>query len=186
MVMQNYTPRLRKLYSDEVIDGLREDFGYANVMMVPRLEKIVLILSMKDAIQNVKLLETAASELTLIAGQKAVITRARRSIANFKLREGMPIGARVTLRGVRMWEFLDRLVSVAIPRIRDFRGVNPKAFDGRGNYSLGITEQIVFPEIDYDKVSRITGMNIAFVTSANTDDEGRALLKRLGMPFRAA
>jgi large subunit ribosomal protein L5 len=138
---------------------------------------------MKDAIQNVKLLETAATELTTIVGQKAVITRARRSIANFKLREGMPLGARVTLRRQRMWEFADRLITVAIPRIRDFRGVNPRAFDGRGNYSLGLTEQIVFPEIDYDKVSRITGMNISFVTTAVTDEEGLELLKQLGLPF---
>jgi large subunit ribosomal protein L5 len=155
-------------------------------MQVPKLTKIVVNVSMKEAIQNVKLLNKAAEELTLITGQKAVITRARRSIANFKLREGMPIGARVTLRGTQMWEFLDRLVSIAIPRIRDFRGVNPKAFDGRGNYSLGLTEQIVFPEIEYDKVQRITGMNIAFVTTANTDEEGRALLKNLGMPFANA
>jgi large subunit ribosomal protein L5 len=155
-------------------------------MEVPKLTKIVLNVSMKDAIQNVKLLQKAADELTQITGQKAVITRARRSIANFKLREGMPIGARVTLRGTQMWEFMDRLVTVAIPRIRDFRGVNPKAFDGRGNYSLGLTEQIVFPEIEYDKITRITGMNIAFVTTAKTDEEGRALLKNVGMPFANA
>lgn len=183
--MEDYTPRLRSLYEAEVRGKLREDFSYGNVMEIPRLTKIVLNLSMKDAIQNVKVLETAAEELTLVAGQRAVITRARRSIANFKLREGMPVGARVTLRGVRMWEFLDRLITVAIPRIRDFRGVNPKAFDGRGNYSLGITEQIIFPEIDYDKVARITGMNIAFVTTAPTDEEGRQLLRHLGMPFAA-
>jgi len=183
--MEGYVPRLRQRYDNEVIGKLREEFDYSNVMMVPKLTKIVLNLSMKDAIQNVKVLETAAEELTLIAGQKAVITRARRSIANFKLREGMPIGARVTLRGTRMWEFLDRLTSVAIPRIRDFRGVNPKALDGRGNYSLGVTEQIIFPEIDYDKVSRITGLNIAFVTTAKTDEEGRALLRNIGMPFAA-
>lgn len=181
--MEGYVPRMRKKYSEQVVGQLREEFQYGNVMQVPRLNKIVVNLSMKDAIQNVKLLETAQEELSLIAGQRAVITRARRSIANFKLREGMPLGARVTLRGTRMWEFLDRLVSVAIPRIRDFRGVNPKAFDGRGNYSLGITEQIIFPEIDYDKVSRISGMNITFVTSATTDEEGRALLRNLGMPF---
>ncbi len=181
--MEGYVPRLRKKYDEQVIGLLREDFNYANVMQVPRLQKIVLNVSMKDAIQNVKLLETAAEELTLIAGQKAVIARARKSIANFKLREGMPIGARVTLRGARMWEFMDRLIAVAIPRIRDFRGINPKAFDGRGNYSLGLTEQIIFPEIDYDKVSRISGMNIAFVTTAKTDEEGRALLRHLGMPF---
>ncbi len=184
--MQNYQPRLQTKYRDEDVGKLREEFAYPNVMMVPRLEKIVINASMKDAIQNVKLLETAAEEISLIAGQKAVITRARRSIANFKLREGMPIGTRVTLRGARMWEFLDRLISVAVPRIRDFRGVNPKAFDGRGNYSLGVTEQIIFPEIDYDKVSRITGMNIAFVTTAATDDEGRALLRLIGMPFAEA
>ena len=181
--MEGYTPRLRQQYDNDVRGALHEQFGYDSIMQVPKLEKIVLNVSMKEAIQNVKLLEAAAEELSLIAGQRAVITRARRSIANFKLREGMPIGARVTLRGARMWEFLDRLISVAVPRIRDFRGVNPKAFDGRGNYSLGVTEQIIFPEIDYDKVSRITGMNIAFVTSATTDEEGRALLKALGMPF---
>jgi len=183
--VENYTPRLRTLYHESVKAQLKEQFQYGNVMEIPKLEKIVLNLSMKEAIQNVKLLETAADELSRIAGQKAVITRARRSIANFKLREGMPLGARVTLRGTQMWEFLDRLVTVAMPGIRDFRGVNPKAFDGRGNYSLGLTEQIIFPEIDYDKVSRITGMNIAFVTTAKTDEEGRALLKNLGMPFAA-
>jgi large subunit ribosomal protein L5 len=139
---------------------------------------------MREAIQNVKLLESAALELSLITGQKAVIQKARKSIANFKLREGMPIGAKVTLRGVKMWEFLDRLVTVAIPRIRDFRGLDPNGFDGRGNYSMGITEQIVFPEIEYDQVKRINGMNITFVTSAGTDDEGRELLRLLGMPFR--
>lgn len=181
--MEGYTPRLRQQYDAAVRGALHEQFGYDSIMQVPKLEKIVLNVSMKEAIQNVKMLEAASAELSLIAGQRAVITRARRSIANFKLREGMPIGTRVTLRGARMWEFLDRLISVAIPRIRDFRGVNPKAFDGRGNYSLGVTEQIIFPEIDYDKVSRITGMNIAFVTSATTDEEGRALLKALGMPF---
>jgi large subunit ribosomal protein L5 len=183
--MQKYVPRLRKRYQDEVVAKLQKEFGYGNANQVPRLQKIVLNLSIKDAIQNVKLLETAAEELSLIAGQRAVITKARKSIANFKLREDMPIGARVTLRGARMWEFLDRLVTVAIPRIRDFRGINPKAFDGRGNYSLGLTEQIIFPEIDYDKVTRISGMNVAFVTSATTDEEGRALLGHLGMPFAA-
>jgi large subunit ribosomal protein L5 len=181
--MENYVPRFRKRYDEVVVAKLREEFAYSNVMQVPRLKKIVVNLSMKDAIQNVKLLETASEELSLLAGQRAVITRARKSIANFKLREDMPIGARVTLRGVRMWEFMDRLVSIAIPRIRDFRGINPKAFDGRGNYSLGLTEQIIFPEIDYDKVTRISGMNVAFVTSAKTDEEGRALLGHLGMPF---
>jgi len=184
--MERYVPRLRLKYDQEVRPKLLEQFGYANVMQVPKLEKIVLNTSMKEAIQNVKVLETAAEELTLIAGQKAVLTRARKSIANFKLREGMPIGARVTLRGARMWEFLDRLVTVAIPRIRDFRGIDPRAFDGRGNYSLGLTEQIIFPEIDYDKVSRINGMNIAFVTTAETDEEALALLKHIGMPFANA
>jgi large subunit ribosomal protein L5 len=181
--MDGYKPRLRKKYDETVVAKLREQFRYDNVMQVPRLKKISINLSMKDAIQNSKLLETAAEELSLIAGQRAVITKSRKSIANFKLRENMAIGARVTLRGARMWEFLDRLITVAVPRIRDFRGVNPKAFDGRGNYSLGLTEQIIFPEIDYDKVTRITGMNIAFVTSAETDEEGRALLASLGMPF---
>src|SRR5262245_45835564 len=181
--MENYVPRLRKRYQETVVPQLQKQFAYANVHQVPRLQKIVINTSIKDAIQNVKLLETAAEELSLIAGQRAVVTRARKSIANFKLREDMPIGARVTLRGARMWEFFDRLVTIAIPRIRDFRGVNPKAFDGRGNYSLGLTEQIIFPEIDYDKVTRINGMNVAFVTTANTDAEGRALLGHLGMPF---
>jgi large subunit ribosomal protein L5 len=183
---ENNKPRLRQRYDDEVIAKLLSEFEYANVMQVPRLQKVVINLSMKEAVQNVKLLETALEELTLIAGQKAVITRARRSIANFKLREGMPIGARVTLRGNQMWEFIDRLITIAIPLIRDFRGVNAKAFDGRGNYSLGLTEQIIFPEIDYDRVSRISGMNITFVTSAGTDDEGRELLRHVGMPFARA
>lgn len=181
--MDNYVPRVKSRYSDDVVPKLVEEFDYSNVMQVPRLKKVVVNTSIKDAIQNVKVLERAAEELTLITGQKAVVTRARKSIAGFRLREGMPIGARVTLRNDRMWEFYDRLVSVAIPRIRDFRGVNPKAFDGRGNFSLGLTEQIVFPEIEYDSVQRITGMNIAFVTSAESDEEGRALLKHLGMPF---
>jgi large subunit ribosomal protein L5 len=176
--------RLKIHYRTTVTPALLKEFGYANVMQVPRLEKIVLNASIKEATQNVKLLETAAEELSLITGQKAQIRRARKSIANFKLREGMPIGARVTLRGARMWEFLDRLIHIALPRVRDFRGVNPKAFDGRGNYSLGITEQIIFPEINYDRVSKVTGMNIAFVTTATNDTEGRALLRHIGVPFR--
>jgi large subunit ribosomal protein L5 len=183
--MEGYIPRLRTHYDSEVKGKLLEEFSYDNPMRVPKLTKIVINMTTKDAVQNVKLLDAARDELTAIAGQRAVITRARKSIANFKLREGMPIGVRVTLRGARMWEFLDRLISVAIPRIRDFRGVNPKAFDGRGNYSLGLTEQIIFPEIDYDKVNRIHGMNIAFVTTAENDEEGRALLRHLGMPFAA-
>lgn len=181
--MEGYIPRLRVRYDSEVKAKLTEEFKYVNQMMVPRLSKIIVNMTTKEAIQNKKVLNAARDEITKICGQRAVITRARKSIANFKLREGMPIGVRVTLRGERMWEFLDRLVGVAIPGIRDFRGVNPKAFDGRGNYSLGLTEQIIFPEIDYDKVSRISGMNIAFVTTAETDEEGRQLLRHLGMPF---
>jgi len=176
-------PRLKTQYNEVVLPQLQKDFSYGNVMMVPKLEKIVVNTCLKEAITNMKILESAAAELGLITGQKAVITRARKSIANFKLRDGMPLGAKVTLRSTFMWEFLDRLIAISIPRIRDFRGLNPNGFDGRGNYSMGITEQIVFPEIDYDKVQRITGMNITFVTSANTDEEGRALLKALGMPF---
>lgn len=177
-------PRLKQHYRDTVVPALSAEFKYGNVMEIPRLERIVLNTSIKEATSNVKRLEVAAEELSIISGQKAQVRRARKSIANFKLREGIPIGARVTLRGARMWEFLDRLVNVALPRVRDFRGVNPKAFDGRGNYSLGITEQIIFPEINYDRVDKVTGMNIAFVTSAKTDAEGRALLRQLGMPFR--
>ena len=177
-------PRMKTMYREEVAPGLLSKFQYGNVMQVPRLTKIVVNTSMKEAIQNVKLLESAANEISLITGQKAVIQRARRSIANFKLREGMPIGAKVTLRGTKMWEFLDRLVTVAIPRIRDFRGLDPKGFDGRGNFNMGITEQIVFPEIEYDQIKRINGMNITFVTTADTDDEARELLRLLGVPFR--
>jgi large subunit ribosomal protein L5 len=176
-------PRLKTQYKDVVLPHLQKEFDYGNVMQVPKLEKIVLNTCLKEAITNMKILESAAEEIGLITGQKAVITRARKSIANFKLRDGMPLGAKVTLRSTFMWEFLDRLIAISIPRIRDFRGLNPNGFDGRGNYSMGITEQIVFPEIDYDKVQRITGMNITFVTTANTDEEGRALLKALGMPF---
>ena len=176
--------RLRQRYSDKVTPALQEEFSYKNPMQVPKMEKIVVNVSLKEAITNAKVLDAAAEELSVITGQKAIIRKARKSIANFKLREGMPIGVKVTLRGARMWEFLDRLISIAIPRIRDFRGLNPNGLDGRGNYSMGITEQIIFPEIDYDKVQRITGMNISFVTTAKTDAEGRALLKNLGMPFR--
>lgn len=178
-------PRLKILYRDDVVGKLQVRFGYGNVMQIPRLTKIVINTSMKEAIQNAKLLDGAAEELALISGQKAIVLKARKSIANFKLREGMPIGAKVTLRGVRMWEFLDRLVSVAVPRIRDFRGLNPNGFDGRGNYSMGLTEQIIFPEIEYDKVKKVNGMNISFVTTAKTDEEARELLRFLGMPFRA-
>ena len=176
--------RLQKFYRESAVPSLQKEFGYTNVMRVPRLQKIVLNTSLTEATQNVKLLENAAEELSLITGQKPEIRRSRKSIANFKLRENQPIGARVTLRGHRMWEFLDRLINVSLPRVRDFRGVNPKAFDGRGNYSLGVTEQIIFPEINYDRVTKITGMNIAFVTTALNDTEGRALLRALGIPFR--
>lgn len=177
-------PRLLEQYRNNVVPALRAEFNYSNVMKVPRLTKIVVNTSIKEATQNVRLLETAAEELSIITGQKPQVRRARMSIANFKLREGMPIGARVTLRGDRMWEFMDRLVNIALPRVRDFRGVNPKAFDGRGNYSLGLSEQIIFPEINYDKVQKVTGMNVAFVTTATSDSEARALLRHLGMPFR--
>ncbi len=175
---------MHEQYKNAVVPALLKEFGYGNVMQVPRLEKIVLNTSMKEATQNVKVLETAAEELALITGQKPQVRRARKAIANFKLRAGIPIGARVTLRGRRMWEFLDRLVHIALPRVRDFRGINPRAFDGRGNYSLGVTEQIIFPEINYDRVSKVTGMNISFVTTANNDAEGKALLQHLGLPFR--
>lgn len=178
------TPRLKEKYNSEVVSALQEELELANVMEVPRLVKVVVNTCLKEAIQNTKVLDAAALELGLITGQKAVIRRARKSVANFKLREGMPIGAKVTLRGDRMWFFYDRLVSVAIPRIRDFRGMSAKSFDGRGNYSLGLTEQILFPEIDYDKVPKIYGMNITLVTTAKTDAQGRALLKSLGFPFR--
>ena len=177
-------PRLQQKYRDDVVAKLQSEFEFANPMMIPKLEKIVINVSMKEAIQNVKLLETAATELGQITGQKAVIRRARRSIANFKLREGMPVGTSVTLRRQRMWEFLDRLVALTMPRMRDFRGISRKAFDGRGNYSMGLQEQIVFPEVDYDKVDKIHGMNITFVTSAKTDAEALALLEALGMPFK--
>jgi large subunit ribosomal protein L5 len=177
-------PRLKERYHEHVVPALRSEYGYKNIMQVPRLEKIVVNVSLKEGTSNIKVLETAGDELGRITGQKAVLRRARKSIANFKLREGMPVGTKVTLRGDNMWFFLDRLITVAIPRIRDFRGLNGKAFDGRGSYSMGLTEQIIFPEIDYDKVERITGMNITIVTTANNDSEGRSLLKQLGMPFR--
>ena len=177
-------PRLQAKYREEVIKNLTGEFSYSNPMLVPKLAKIVVNVSLKEAIQNVKLLETASAELAAITGQKPVIRRARRSIANFKLREGMPIGTSVTLRRQHMWEFLDRLISLTMPRIRDFRGISRKAFDGRGNYSMGLKEQIVFPEIEYDKVDRIHGMNITFVTTAENDAEALALLEALGMPFK--
>lgn len=173
-----------ELYKSETVTKMMEEFKYSNVMEVPKLEKIVINTCMSEAIQNVKLLHAAANEITLISGQKAVITRARKSVSNFKLREGMPLGAKVTLRRDKMWEFLDRLTSIAIPRIRDFRGIDSKGFDGRGNFSMGILEQLIFPELKFDDIKKVNGMNITFVTSAKTDAEGRALLKHLGMPFK--
>jgi large subunit ribosomal protein L5 len=176
--------RLRELYATEIAPQLAEKFQYKSPMQIPRLSKIVLNMGLGEAIQNVKVLETASEELALISGQKPVITRARLSIAAFKLRKGMPIGCMVTLRKDRMYEFFDKLVNIALPRVRDFRGVSPKSFDGRGNYTLGIKEQIIFPEIDYDKIDKIKGMNITIVTTAKTDEEARELLGLLGMPFR--
>jgi len=179
-----FNPRLRETYLQKVVPALMKEFGYKNVMQVPKLERIVLNVGMGEAIQNVKLLESAAGELGAITGQKPLITKAKKAIAAFKLRQGMPIGTKVTLRSRRMWEFFDRLVSLALPRIRDFRGISPKSFDGRGNYTLGLKEQLIFPEIKYDEVASIHGMDITIVTTARTNDEGKALLKHLGMPFR--
>ena len=179
-----FRPRLRDVYEQKVIPALMKEFGYKNVMQVPKLERVVLNVGMGEAIQNVKLLESAVTELGTITGQKPVVTRAKKAISGFKLRQGLPIGAKVTLRSRRMYEFFDRLVSLALPRIRDFRGVSPKAFDGRGNYTLGLKEQLIFPEIKYDEVASIHGMDITIVTTAKTNDEGKALLKHLGMPFR--
>ncbi len=176
--------RLKEIYKDKVAPALKKEFSYSNPMQVPALSKIVVNMGCGEASQNSKLIEGALSDMTAITGQKPVITRARKSIANFKLRDGMPVGCRVTLRGDQMWEFLDRLVNVALPRIRDFKGVSPKSFDGRGNFTLGIKEQIIFPEIEYDKVDKVRGMDITICTTANTNDEGRALLKQFSMPFR--
>lgn len=179
-----YISRMRQYYMDEVQQSLRDHFGYKNVMQVPRLEKTVLNMGLGEAMQNAKLLDAGVEQLATIAGQKPVITKAHRSIAAFKLRSGMSIGVKVTLRKDRMYDFFDRLVNIALPRVRDFRGVNGNAFDGHGNYTLGIEEQVVFPEIDYDKVERIKGLSIAVVTTAQTDAEGKELLRLLGMPFR--
>lgn len=176
--------RLKDIYIQEIVPKLMKDFNYKSVMEVPRLEKVVLNMGLGEAIQNVKILDSAVDELGVISGQKAVITKAKKSIATFKLRQGMPIGAMVTLRQSRMFEFLDRLLNVSIPRVRDFKGLSPKAFDGNGNYSLGIKEQLIFPEINYDKIDKIKGLNITIVTTAKSDEESRALLKYLGMPFR--
>jgi len=182
--MSENAPRLLKKYSEEVVPALQKEFDLKNPMQVPKLTKIVVNMGLGEAVQNSKLIEAAVGDLTMITGQKPIVTKARKSIATFKLREGMPIGAMVTLRARRMWEFYDRLVSFALPRVRDFKGVSPKAFDGRGNYTLGVREQIVFPEIEYDKVDKIKGLNITLVTTAKTDEQGRALLRGLGMPFR--
>lgn len=176
--------RLRNRYQKEIAPQIAKEFGIRNPMAIPRVEKIVLNMGMGEAISNSKILDTAVEELRSISGQKPVITKAKKSIASFKLRQGMPIGVMVTLRGDRMYEFLDRLVSVALPRVRDFRGVSPKAFDGRGNYTIGIREQLIFPEIDFNKVDKLRGMNISIVTTARNDEQARALLKSLGMPFR--
>ena len=176
--------RLSEKFKNEVSPSLVEKFNYSSVMEVPRVDKIVLNMGVGDAVSNTKNLDKAVEELALIAGQKPVITRAKKSIAAFRLREGMPIGAKVTLRGERMYEFLDKLVSVSLPRVRDFRGVSPKSFDGRGNYTLGVKEQLIFPEIDFDDVNKVRGLDITIVTTAETDEEGRELLKQMGMPFR--
>jgi large subunit ribosomal protein L5 len=176
--------RLQEYYQNEIVDRMMKEFGYKNVMQVPKITKVVLNMGLGEAIQNVKILDGAVDEMTVIAGQKAVITKARRSIAAFKLREGMPIGVTVTLRREKMYHFLDKLINLVLPRVRDFRGISAKAFDGRGNYTLGLKEQIIFPEIDYDKVEKIKGMNISIVTTAKNDEEARFLLKALGMPFK--
>jgi large subunit ribosomal protein L5 len=182
---REYSPRLKARFRDQVVPSLMQELGLSNSMQVPRLEKVTLNMGVGDALKDGRMLEAAVDDLTIITGQKPVITKARKSIAGFKLREGMAIGAKVTLRGNRMWEFLDRLTSVALPRIRDFRGINPDGFDGRGNYNLGLREQTIFPEIDYDSVDAVRGLNVTITTTAGTDEEGRALLRHLGLPFRA-
>jgi large subunit ribosomal protein L5 len=184
MATTTYKPRLADKYTNEVVPALMKKFGYTSVMQAPKLLKICLNRGVNGAVSDKKLVDVAVDELTTISGQKAVATTSKKDISNFKLRKNMPIGARVTLRGVKMYEFLDRFISVSLPRVRDFKGVNDKAFDGRGNYTIGITEQIIFPEIDIDKVNRITGMDITFVTSANTNEEAYELLKEMGMPFK--
>ncbi len=175
--------RLRETYQNEIVGALMKKFGYKNVMQVPKLEKVVINMGVGEAKENVKLLDAAVSDLETITGQKAVVTKAKKSVANFKIREGMPIGCKVTLRGDKMYEFVDRLINLALPRVRDFRGVNPNAFDGRGNYALGIKEQLIFPEIEYDKIDKIRGMDVIFVTTAKTDEEARELLAQFNMPF---
>ena len=175
--------RLKELYQNEIVDAMIKKFGYKNIMEVPKLDKVVINMGVGEAKENAKVLESAIADMEKIAGQKAVVTRAKNSVANFKIREGMPIGCKVTLRGEKMYEFVDRLINLALPRVRDFRGVNPNAFDGRGNYALGIKEQLIFPEIDYDKIDKVRGMDICFVTTANTDEEAKELLTLMGAPF---
>jgi len=184
MATKEYIPRLKGKYKEDVLPALMKEFGYKNILQAPRFEKVVVNMGLGIALQESKVLDHAVEEIGLITGQRPVVTKARKSIANFKLREGARIGAKVTLRGDRMYEFMDRLISIALPRVRDFRGTSPKAFDGRGNYSLGIKEQIIFPEIDYDKIDRIKGLNITINTTAKTDEEGKKLLELIGMPFR--
>ena len=175
--------RLKDQYQNEIVDAMIKKFGYKNIMEVPKLDKVVINMGVGEAKDNAKLLESAIADMEKIAGQKAVVTRAKNSVANFKIREGMPIGCKVTLRGERMYEFVDRLINLALPRVRDFRGVNPNAFDGRGNYALGIKEQLIFPEIEYDKIDKVRGMDVIFVTTAKTDEEARELLTQFNMPF---
>ena len=175
--------RLKDIYQNEIIDALMKKFEYKNILEVPKIEKVVINMGVGEAKENAKLLDAAVSDLETITGQKAVVTKAKKSVANFKIREGMPIGCKVTLRGNRMYEFVDRLINLALPRVRDFRGVNPNSFDGRGNYALGIKEQLIFPEIEYDKIDKIRGMDIIFVTTAKTDEEARELLAQFNMPF---
>ena len=175
--------RLKDQYQNEIVDAMIKKFGYKNIMEVPKLDKVVINMGVGEAKDNAKLLESAIADMEKIAGQKAVVTRAKNSVANFKIREGMPIGCKVTLRGEKMYEFVDRLINLALPRVRDFRGVNPNAFDGRGNYALGIKEQLIFPEIEYDKIDKVRGMDVIFVTTANTDEEARELLTQFNMPF---
>ena len=175
--------RLKETYQNEIVDAMMKKFGYKNIMEVPKLDKVVINMGVGEAKDNAKVLESAIADMEKIAGQKAVVTRAKNSVANFKIREGMPIGCKVTLRGEKMYEFVDRLINLALPRVRDFRGVNPNAFDGRGNYALGIKEQLIFPEIEYDKIDKVRGMDVIFVTTAKTDEEARELLTQFNMPF---
>ena len=177
--------RLKELYQSEIVDAMIKKFGYKNIMEVPKLDKIVINMGVGEAKDNAKVLDSAVRDLEIISGQKAVVTKAKKSVANFKVREGMPVGAKVTLRGEKMWEFLDRLFNVALPRVRDFRGINPNSFDGRGNYAFGLKEQLIFPEIEYDKVDKIRGMDICICTTATTDEEAKELLTQLGAPFHA-